>query len=666
MPNALTITLAGVDITTNVDMTTVVMQLAGSQETATCEFDIIDTANSISATDEATLTVTEVSSATVLFGGFVRSRRITIIATGRIIHILATDYNSLLDRAIVVSDKRVAGESDKARLTYLMTTYGPQFSSDYTKITTLNASMVAQKFVALTLRQAIERVLGQASTKSSYFVDPTGRLNTYDRTIVTAAPFNVRVGTPLGGELAPEEFSVDNDASNLANAIYIVGATAAGSGWFTDVTSISTYGRRERFFNAPDADTAAKASQLGLAVLADQKNPVPRGLFTTKSPNDGWRIGQSITVTSTQHGLAAVSYRIARVTVHYLSGVGDREYSIEIGAPQVSMPALLAAAHGGGGGYPWTSPGGSGSWTPIISSGQPGGGVSGSGGCACNTPYTSTVFDTFTRSVSGAWGTSDEGTAWVGGGGDPGMSVAGGKGILSVGPSFVSFDENNTAVINSITQSFRVVHMIFQASSFAPGSAGQNMLITLKDTSGSPTPAAQIWVPPSGVTTLAILLNGSSVASSSISLAAGVDLTLMLQTDYGTGTYKAKLFHTASGDPGTWNVTYVDAPQTATPPILDVRADWTGAGDRTVSVNEIDFDFGPPNSGTPYPWTDLGVGNNVQTAFTFPVPFRPGTLETRVDTATVTPLSQDATTGIFTLPFPPSGIEHVWAKAITA
>ena len=65
---AITIKIAGVDVTNNVDMTTLIMQLAGSQDTATCEFDLIDKANSVAVTDEALLTVTEVNSATVLFG----------------------------------------------------------------------------------------------------------------------------------------------------------------------------------------------------------------------------------------------------------------------------------------------------------------------------------------------------------------------------------------------------------------------------------------------------------------------------------------------------------------------------------------------------------------------------------------------------------------------
>lgn len=380
MADALTILLDGVNITHKVDLTTVSMQLAGSQETASCSFDIIDKTNSVSVVNEMIVTLTEVGTAEVLFGGPVRSNRPEVAATGRIVHVTAYDYNSLLDRQLVVSDTRTAGESDNARLVYLMTTYGDNFSADYSLIATLEASMPAQTFVAITLRQAIERVLGQASTLSAYYIDPSGRLGTYDRSSITAAPFDVVVGTPGAGEIAVDDFTFDFDSSNLANAVYVVGATAAGSGWYTDATSIATYGRRERFFNAPDSDTSGKASQVGLAVLQDQRNPVPRGSFTTQSPSDGWRIGQSIVVTSAQHALSAVTMRIARVTVSYLTPAGRRKYRIELGAPLPTLSALLARSHGaGGGGGGWSTPGGSGWWRGVISDG-----TNLWGGCGCS------------------------------------------------------------------------------------------------------------------------------------------------------------------------------------------------------------------------------------------------------------------------------------------
>lgn len=364
MPYVLTIELGGVDITASVPLESVRMQLAGSQETATCEFDIEDFTLTVAAAEEDLVTVTEVGTSEVLFGGFVRSLTPDVAATGRTVHIKAVDYNSLLDRQLIIRDTRSAGESDKVRLEYLMTTYGDQFSPDFTQITTLAASMPEQTFTAITLRQAIERVLGQASTLSAYHIDPTGRLVTYDRSVITPGPFDVVVGTPGAGQIAVDKFRIDFDSTGLANAVYIVGATAAGSGWFTDPTSIAAYGRRERFFNAPDSDTSAKAAQVGAAVLQDQAYPIPRGSFETDSPNDGWRIGQHITCTSAQHGITAETYRIARVTVRYLNGLGHRRYTLEIGSPLPTLTALLAKRAGGGSGIGITPGGGgwSGPW----------------------------------------------------------------------------------------------------------------------------------------------------------------------------------------------------------------------------------------------------------------------------------------------------------------
>ncbi|GAC1618088.1 MAG: hypothetical protein NVS9B1_27300 [Candidatus Dormibacteraceae bacterium] len=636
------------------------MQLAGSQETATCEFDIIDVANSVSATDEATLTVTEVSSATVLFGGFVRSRRITVLATGRIIHILATDYNSLLDRAIVISDKRAAGESDKTRLTYLMTTYGPQFSSDYTQIATLNASMPAQKFIAITLRQAIERVLGQASTKSSYYVDPTGRLVTYDRTVVTAAPFNVRVGTPLGGEIAPEGLEVDNDASNLANAVYIVGATAAGSGWFTDTTSIATYGRRERFFNAPDSDLASKASQVGLAVLADQKNPIPRGVFTTKSPNDGWRIGQSITINSTQHGLTNQSYRIARVTAHYLSGVGDREYTIEVGAAQVSMPALLSAAHGGGGGYPWHSPGGGGAWTPPIVTGTT---VTGGGNCACNTPYTCgsasnpvTIVDTFTRTVaSPGWGTSDDGHVWANESTQGTISVNGTRGLLTA-------TQNGTVRVGTASGPWGGSSDVTIACDFIlTGNASCN--------NGTLT----MWV--SNVANgysffIVVDTTNGQITDVNNAVAAfvpvnGGQYSLKWEINYAGGVSNLKVWTFGAVEPG-WmisNSKLLNFTRDATSKLRIQSLAQAGVSSFTASIDNIFVSTCPPaSSGQPYPLTYLRNGDGFTTNFSTLTPYQPGSVIAYVDGLVQSLFASDPVNGIFTLNFAPTSSQKVSAS----
>lgn len=385
MANALAIEIGGVDVTNFVAFETLQMQLAGSQETASCTFDVEnDPSLSLSIIAEMLVTVTDVGSSDVLFGGFIRSNKPDVNAVGRTVHVAAYDYNNLLDRQLVISDARAAGESDNDRLVYLMTTYGDQFSADYSQIATLNGAMPKQGFVAISLRQAIERVLGQASTLSAYNIDPTGRLVTYDRSSTAAAPFDVVVDTPGVGEISVDDFTFDFDSSNLANAIYVVGSTAAGSGWFTDPTSIATYGRRERFFNAPDSDTSAKAAQVGAAALEDQKDPVPRGQFTTQSPNDGWRIGQHVVITSPPHGLVAATLRIARVTARYLNGVGDRNYTIEVGAPLPTLSALLAKSHGaGGGGAGWSTPGSSGWWRGFTIDDL--GNLFGTGdGCTCN------------------------------------------------------------------------------------------------------------------------------------------------------------------------------------------------------------------------------------------------------------------------------------------
>lgn len=652
MPAALAIVLGGTDITAKVDMTSVVMQLAGSQEVASCEFDILDPTDTVTAEDEATLTVTEVGTAEVLFGGFCRSRRVVVITTGRIIHVSAVDYNSLLDRSIVVSDSRAAGESDTTRLAYLMTTYGTQFSSDYSQIATLNISLPAQKFIAITLRQAIERVLGQASTKASYYCDPTGRLVTYDRTVPVAAPFNVRVGTPGGGELAPETFSIDNDASNLANAIYIVGATAAGSGWFTDVTSIAAYGRRERFYNAPDSDTSAKAMQVGLAVLEDQKNPVPRGVFTTQSPKDGWRIGQSIVVNSDAHDLVNATYRIAKVSAHYLSGTGTREYTIEIGAPLPSLSALLGATHGGGGGFPWHSPGGAGAWVGVIGHGD--GGVSSRGPCACPPFFQEQCFEASAFSEGGD-GNEEIARSWEGtsvheaaptfahpiaGAFSPKAHLIWASGDPDIALEAVNF---YSVVMVATGTSARIRGAIGASTSAGPDRAVDWELRLGLWGSSAPTTLV-----PAGT----ILASGTTLASGS---GNWTEIEVIVPWSPG-GNLQLALYVISphAADASACNLTVILGPM-----VIDPFDGWV------ATVGDM-IDCGDPEAGQLYPWTSLGMGNGTQTAFAALTPFAPGGLDVRVDTANVTTASETPATGGFTLAFAPSSIEEVFARWIVA
>ena len=82
-------------------------------------------------------------------------------------------------------------------------------------------------------------------------------------TAATTAPYKTRP--------APAEIGVDTDTSELVTAVYIRGVDAASSLWVENAASISTYGRIERFIEAPEATSLSAARSVGLTYLAEHR-----------------------------------------------------------------------------------------------------------------------------------------------------------------------------------------------------------------------------------------------------------------------------------------------------------------------------------------------------------------------------------------------------------
>ena len=246
---------------------------------------------------------------------------------------------------------------------------------DWSKVQVLNASMPKQTFPArLSLRQALERILSQASDTADYFLDNEPRLWTFDAdsmaSVLDSAPYSIRVGSPGAGEVAPEDLVVAWDSSNLWNGYFVRGANAKVSKTYLDSDpfpalsggslpgpySVHLFGRRIGMLSAPDADTDAKVQRFVKAALRDTRNPVPRITFSLSGSScydaagKRWRGGQRVYITSAIHGLAGSGvdagpwagsggsagyllqpFRIKRVTTRFLSGSGAMRVDVEAG-----------------------------------------------------------------------------------------------------------------------------------------------------------------------------------------------------------------------------------------------------------------------------------------------------------------------------------------------
>src|SRR5262245_5210895 len=180
------------NITQYVDLSTVRIEETGIREAVTLTFSTVEELRSVpsNANDSFTDMVFDEGwilfrqGADELFRGFVRQRQPTIEGISRRVNVTAVDIGALLDRKVIYPPvNRPSGESDKSRIQFLLANYGVQYmnhaNSDVSQIQTLNADMPKQEFKNLTLRQAIERVLGTASPSANYYTDATGRLHTW-------------------------------------------------------------------------------------------------------------------------------------------------------------------------------------------------------------------------------------------------------------------------------------------------------------------------------------------------------------------------------------------------------------------------------------------------------------------------------------------------------
>src|SRR3990172_10452270 len=99
-----------------------------------------------------------------------------------------------------------------------------------------------------------------------------------------------------------------------ANAVYVNGQNATGSGWVYDHAEIARIGTTvTASLDAPDCTTVAMRDALGAMYLGRLAGSTARGSFTVTSEDaDGWRAGQTLDVRSADVGIDQ-NFRLSRV-----------------------------------------------------------------------------------------------------------------------------------------------------------------------------------------------------------------------------------------------------------------------------------------------------------------------------------------------------------------
>ena len=334
-----TVTVGPHDLTGDVQWDSLQIEDQGASTQATTSFRVNGSLASFPGIrDQQYVEVEDHIAGGIAFRGFVDSRRPAREPTWNQIEVTASDHTSLLDNVIPL-ETRPAGESDRARIGYLWGKYATGFlAADLTYVQQISASLPAQIFSGVTLRQAIDQIAAQASASAFHYLDRAGRLH-YGASETNNAPKNVTSDTPGAGEIAPLDLNIDYDSKSYIGGVYVRGKTEAGSGWVYSESAKSTHNGlvRTAFFDAPDCTTAAMRNALGAMYLGRVGAAIPRGTFSTTSRSaDGWRAGQNVTVRSSHLNSLNQSFRIARVGTSVMGPLGTRpaglrRYAIEFG-----------------------------------------------------------------------------------------------------------------------------------------------------------------------------------------------------------------------------------------------------------------------------------------------------------------------------------------------
>lgn len=298
-------------------------------------------------------------SAVEVYEGFLKQRQVAPIAGSTSVwyRCSGTDNTSLLDTDYITTAVRSTSETAKARIEWLLTTYG-------TKGILGGATIVApqsipsgtdgiprQDFNGYSLRDAIEAVLDVVGRDHQYYVDRDLKLHVFEDTEASMdAPFDFSE-TPNGTTTEPLiGFQMDEDSSLLRHKQLVVGGTDRGIRRERTLTNIGeTYPPVAERIGRTHVDSSitsdAQADALADNLLRQYGHTLRTGSVVTYRA--GIKAGQNAEIHHPAAGLVnfpirvrqvdadLVSDTLVRYTVHwgdrppYLSNWRDAHFSAE-------------------------------------------------------------------------------------------------------------------------------------------------------------------------------------------------------------------------------------------------------------------------------------------------------------------------------------------------
>lgn len=334
---ALSLTINGNNRVSCLERDTLSIEQDASSYAATCSFNLIDESGSLSIVEMQEVLIED---GDTLFHGEIVSldeEQITNNTMARKWIVRCQDDHIKLENVVVeIADWGDLESSDIEMLDDLFDAYYPSGIdySTYVVGTPLEPAMTEMAFEGVTLRAAISQIAARSGGKFYVHYESGTLYFHYFDSEDNEAAFGLSDDPDYGDTFPYNEIHVANDATQLVNAIYLVGGDTAK--WVTDATSISTYGRREATVNDPDLLTEAALDDFGTQFIAEHKDPKTTYRVVT-AYGAGLRAGMQITLVCMAKSIDA-TLNINRLRIYYIE---DTPYwELELGD---TLPDFVAS-----------------------------------------------------------------------------------------------------------------------------------------------------------------------------------------------------------------------------------------------------------------------------------------------------------------------------------
>jgi len=310
---ALTITVGGNDITAYVDVRSIEIESEATHLVGLTRFTVRDHSGTVSIAAKDAVAIA--AGGANLFTGEVaeqapRADGVTVVWT-----VTCQDNNILLDERTIQGAQVNAGLADSAIIHTLFDMYRSDIDST-TYVETIDASMEAMEFTAMTLREIMDDICSR--TGGRYYVDADMRLHYFSSEANTAA-FGLSTSPDGSTTFGLGDFKRAESASRIVNRVFVQGKGVWG--WVEDAASIAVYGQRHGVSRDQRITTAQGVQDRGNAILAQYA--WPRDTYTCWTEKDGLAAGQEIDIVHETLGIDD-SFYIRSLTTRFLGKGGDK------------------------------------------------------------------------------------------------------------------------------------------------------------------------------------------------------------------------------------------------------------------------------------------------------------------------------------------------------